>query len=634
MAGLAALLLAVGASSWLGFRRLRSTVARATDPARTEEGRARPLAFSPIGHARFPMDLFADPSLLSVAAAGGELWTAGGLGLSDGTRSFDPAVGLPSARVGALAAGRKDVVFGLEAGGWGRDSDAGLETATSGWGQLEVRVFAETEAGELLLGARQGLFLAPYGNGSIERISGEPVRAVALLPGGLVAAGGERGLQVLSLSGTGTRSVATPDPWIESLGWDGKSLWASTPLGTAVGDPLAERLLLDPHPRGGDVRKGLVQGGAWWGLADGGRLAALLRDGTRSEEPNPDGFRRLFSVGGSLFAEAPAGLFRRETGGWTLVRKTLPGALPLSHVNALASTAGELFLGFFDGGVASCRPGPIGSRMTVRPVSGSAAWGVNALLPSGGTVWAATLRGVFKIRGGRVEPVDGPGGAYSLAPTPTGIALGYGQGVSLPGGRLLSAFHGLPGNQAYALTAARGSDALWVGTPTGLGRIENARVTARALPGEGKLPHPLGHRPRGPGQPARGRHLGRRRGLPDRRRPIRTVGRVPRDRPPAGQRRRDRPGPGRPPLDRDAGRGNLAVGPFHHAVRAGPLPFALPERLFPGILPGRPPRLALRRNGSRTGTKSISRWSTTYSTSRLRVAWIAVFPIATVSDAR
>ncbi len=490
MAGLAALLLAVGASSWLGFRRLRSTVARATDPARTEEGRARPLAFSPIGHARFPMDLFADPSLLSVAAAGGELWTAGGLGLSDGTRSFDPAVGLPSARVGALAAWRKDVVFGLEAGGWGRVSDAGLETATSGWGQLEVRVFAETEAGELLLGARQGLFLAPYGNGSIERISGEPVRAVALLPGGLVAAGGERGLQVLSLSGTGTRSVATPDPWIESLGWDGKSLWASTPLGTAVGDPLAERLLLDPHPRGGDVRKGLVQGGAWWGLADGGRLAALLRDGTRSEEPNPDGFRRLFSVGGSLFAEAPAGLFRRETGGWTLVRKTLPGALPLSHVNALASTAGELFLGFFDGGVASCRPGPIGSRMTVRPVSGSAAWGVNALLPSGGTVWAATLRGVFKIRGGRVEPVDGPGGAYSLAPTPTGIALGYGQGVSLPGGRLLSAFHGLPGNQAYALTAARGSDALWVGTPTGLGRIENARVTARALPGEGKLPHP------------------------------------------------------------------------------------------------------------------------------------------------
>lgn len=490
LAGLAVLLIVCVIAFWVGFGRLRSTVSTAIDPAGTAEGRARPLTFSAIGHARVPIDLLSDRSLLSVAAAGGELWTAGGAGLTDGTRSFDPTDGLPSLRVAAVAAWRKDVVFGLEAGGWGRVGDAGLESASSGWGQLEVRTFAETDAGELLVGARQGLFLAPYAGGSIERISDEPVRAVALLPGGLVAAGGERGLRVLSRSGSPARTLATPDPWIESLGWDGRRMWASTPLGSCLGDPLADRLRLEPHPRGEDVRRGVVFEGAWWGVAEGGRLVILRGDGTRAEEPNPDAFRRLFTAGGSLLAEAPAGLFRKEAGGWTLVRKTPRGALPLPHVNALASRDGELFLGFFDGGVAVCQPGPIGSTLEVRPVSGSAAWGVNALWPSGDTVWAATLRGVFKIRRGRAEPVDGPGGAYSLAPTASGIALGYGQGVSLPGRRLLSAFHGLPGNQAYALAAAKRSDALWVGTPTGLGRIENARVTARALPGEGKLPHP------------------------------------------------------------------------------------------------------------------------------------------------
>ena len=490
LAGLVVLLSASGLLAWLGYRRLGSAVSRATDPARTAEQRARPLAFSAAGHARIPVDLLSDSSFLSIAAAGGELWTGGGSGLSDGTRSFDPAVGLPTARVTALGAWRKDVVFGLESGGWGRVGDGGLEMATSGWGQLEVRVFAETDAGELLVGTRQGLFLAGYGGGSMERITDLPARAVALLPGGLVAVGGERGLRVLSLAGSGSRSVAAPDPWVESLGWDGKSLWAATPLGTAVGDPLGNRLVLEPHPRGGDVRGGVVLGDSWWGLAEGGRLATLRRDGTRTEEPNPDGFRRLLATGGSLFAEAPAGLYRKEGGAWKLVRKSPGGALPLPHVNALATDGGELFLGFFDGGVASCQPGPLGSRPVVRPVAGSAAWGVNALLGSGGTVWAATLRGVFKIRGGRVEPVDGPGGAYSLAMTSSGIALGYGQGVSLPGKRLLSAFHGLPGNQAYAMTAASRTDGLWVGTPTGLGRIDGLRVAARALPGEGKLPHP------------------------------------------------------------------------------------------------------------------------------------------------
>ena len=483
-------LAAVLAGAWLAFGRLRSAVRTAVDPARAEEGRTRPLAFAP--PARQPgiaLDLLADPSVLSAAATRGVLWTGGGAGFTDGTRRFDPASGLPSLRVSAVAAWRNDLVFALEGGGWGRVTESGLDLASTGWGLLEVRALAENEAGELLVGARQGLFLAPYAAGSLQKLSDDPVRALAFLPGGFAAVGGEKGLKVVALSGSTSRPVATPDPWIDSLGWDGQRLWASTPLGTCLGEP-GDQSRLAPHPRGDDVRKGVLADGAWRGLGDGGRLVLLRSDGSRSEEPNPEGIRRLLSAGGLLLGDAQAGLFRKEAAGWTLLRRAPRGALPLPHVNALAVSGARIVLGFFDGGVAEGEPGAPGAPFDVRPLSGREAWGVNALWPAGDTIWAATLRGVFMLRGGRVEAVEGPGGAYSLAQTSSGMALGYGQGVALPGRRLLSAFHGLPGNQAYALAPARLGGALWVGTPTGLGRIENARVTARALPGEGKLPHP------------------------------------------------------------------------------------------------------------------------------------------------
>ena len=59
--------------------------------------------------------------------------------------------------------------------------------------------------------------------------------------------------------------------------------------------------------------------------------------------------------------------------------------------------------------------------------------------------------------------------------------------MRLGGGALLSAFHGLPGNQALAL-AEQG--ALYVGTPSGLGAVAGRRVLWRVTAGEGKLPHP------------------------------------------------------------------------------------------------------------------------------------------------
>jgi hypothetical protein len=100
----------------------------------------------------------------------------------------------------------------------------------------------------------------------------------------------------------------------------------------------------------------------------------------------------------------------------------------------------------------------------------------------------ASLRGAARFDGQRLVPLEGvEGGAFSLAPTREGVAVGLGQGVLLPGPRLLSAFHGLPGNQALALLPG---DPLLVGTPSGLGAVAGSKVIWRVTAGEGRLPNP------------------------------------------------------------------------------------------------------------------------------------------------
>ncbi|HEX9080677.1 MAG TPA: hypothetical protein VF768_00290, partial [Holophagaceae bacterium] len=117
-------------------------------------------------------------------------------------------------------------------------------------------------------------------------------------------------------------------------------------------------------------------------------------------------------------------------------------------------------------------------------------WGVNALMPSGGILYVASLRGVSRFDGARLAPVAGEeGAAFSLTESPAGPVFGTGQGVALPDGAFLSAFHGLPGNQALAL-AMDPSGLLFVGTPSGLGAVRGARVLWRLTSGDGKLPHP------------------------------------------------------------------------------------------------------------------------------------------------
>ena len=101
----------------------------------------------------------------------------------------------------------------------------------------------------------------------------------------------------------------------------------------------------------------------------------------------------------------------------------------------------------------------------------------------------ASLRGAARFDGRRWTLLGGAGAgaAFALAATRDGVAVGYGQGVLLPGSRMLSAFHGLPGNQALALA---GGDPLFVGTPSGLGAVVGSKVAWRVTAGEGRLPHP------------------------------------------------------------------------------------------------------------------------------------------------
>ena len=477
--------LAAGAAALLLLRRIDRAVAGAAAPAAVRAESVRPLGFEAASPSRAAGDAAGDGAVLDVAEVSGDLLLGTGSGLVAAGRTLGVRDGLPSLRVGAVASWRGTPVFALERGGWGRLGPSGPERAVSGFDPLEVRAFAETEGGELLVGARQGLFRASFGAAELEKLDGASVLSLALLPSGDVAAGGETGLRIVTPGRAEARVVATPDRWVSRVAVDGDRLWAATATGAAHG-PL-DGTALTAHPRGADAVDGVAFEGAFHFVpADAPpRLASLLPDGTRREVPAPERFRRLLA-GGRLLADGPAGLRRYDAArGFDLVREATPG-LPAPHVNALAADVTRLWLGFFDGGLATADPRA--SPLRARPAPSGDAWGVNAILPAAGVVWVATLRGAFRIEGDDVRAIDGAGAAFSLAQTTSGLAIGYGQGVLLSARRLLSAYHGLPGNQAYALAPDGAS--LWVGTPTGLGRIERQRVSGRVLPGEGKLPHP------------------------------------------------------------------------------------------------------------------------------------------------
>jgi hypothetical protein len=469
----------------VAFWSLRSSVRQALE---TPVATGRPLQSEAIVDER-RLETWGDATVRAAALTTSGFVTAGGSGVRE-AGGRDLSAGLPTLRASALVAWRHEAVVALEAGGLFRRRAGHWEEMRSGWGALHVRTLSETPAGELLVGAREGLFRAAWRATTLERLDTHPVRAAADGAGFLMA-GGEDGLFRIE-TGRVTR-VETPDPWIEAVGLLDGELIAATAAGLVHGRPGGR---LEPVPGGQDVAFGAIHEGGLWGVS-ARPLDAVLRyqpGGRLGEERLPSIVRHVMTAGGELLADTDDGLFRRDDTGWRRLARR-PAALPpgRSHVGALAWLSGRLVAGFFDGGlatadIASWREASSEAQgLAWRAVPGADAWGVNALLPAGGVLYVASLRGAARFDGKRLAPIDGPGAAFSLAATRDGVAIGYGQGVLLPGSTLLSAFHGLPGNQAVALAAG---ESLFVGTPSGLGAMDGRRVHWRVTSADGRLPHP------------------------------------------------------------------------------------------------------------------------------------------------
>ncbi len=478
----AAVLAATAAVALTVAARLRGSVRQALAPVAEA---SRPLRFLTTTSDSPALTHWGSPAVEAVALTPSGLLVAGGSGVAlvRGSESADLTAGLPRLAVSALALWRGDPVVGLKAGGLFRRRDGRWEEARTGWGRLEVRALAETEAGELLIGARQGLFRAAWGADAVLRLDARPVRTIAE-NGPVLLAGGEQGL--VRVEAGRAVGLKTPDAWIEEVALDGDDAFVVTASGLLRGP--ARGGSFTALQAGDDIVSGVVVAGSFRGLDGTGALAVrtFAAEGVR-EDVLPGPARRLLASAGILFADTALGLYRRDPDGWRRATPP-PAALPPgpAHVTALAHLGSDLVAGLFDGGLAVASSE--GADLRWRAVPGSAAWGVNALLPAGGALYVASLRGAARFDGRRLTPIEGPGAAFSLAATADGVAIGYGQGVVLPGPqRLLSAFHGLPGNQAVALAY---DDVLYVGTPSGLGAIGGQRVRFRVAAGEGRLPHP------------------------------------------------------------------------------------------------------------------------------------------------
>lgn len=441
-------------------------------------GSSVPLTYAPLSGTEPMAEHWGGGEVEAVAFEGEGLLTAGAFGVRDSQGEISK--GLPTLRASALTSWRGHGVAALASGGLFLRRNGAWEELRHGFGILHVRALLETPGGELWIGAREGLFRAAWGANRILRLDGRPVKSLARTREGAVIAGGEEGLRKVEASRV--TAVETPDPWIEWVGVEDRDLLVLTPQGLARG-PLGAPLV--PVSAAEGAHSAALAAGAVFVLLEG-RLLRLEASGRAREEFLPGRPLRLMETQGQVFADTAEGLCLRGREGWRLVRPRAPHALPPgpSHVNALGRTGSQVAVGLFSGGVV------LGDgRGSWSSLPGSEAWGVNALLNAGGSLYVASLRGAARFDGRRLVPLDAvdQGAAFSAAPVPGGVAVGYGQGVALPGGRFLSAFHGLPGNQALALA---GKDQLFVGTPTGLGAIAGSKVLWRVVAGEGKLPHP------------------------------------------------------------------------------------------------------------------------------------------------
>jgi hypothetical protein len=419
--------------------------------------------------------------VIAVAASADSLWTAGSFGVIN---ESGVQTGLPSLKASAMLLWRGRPLIALETGGLYLRNGHQWEEVRTGFGTLHTRCLLEGVGGELYIGAKEGIFQTQWGANTIERLHQIPVRSIAI-GAGTVLAGGEDGL--VCLSGGRASAVSTPDRWIDWIGIRGDQIVLLTAQGLASGSLDGEIQPLRLNLQESQGISGAVQFGDSIFVVGEQSLIKMDANGRFSQEYLPQTPRRLFVSGGLLFADTDVGLFKKNPHGWTLARRR-PDALPPGsiHVTALAHFQNQLAVGTFDGGIIIGVWDKNGtSAWRTLPIAN--AWGINAMLPFSGSLTVASLRGALRVEGNKIIPLNPSGASFSLAQTQQGMAIGYGHGVLLPGGEFLSAFHGLPGNQALAMLQ---DDYLYVGTPSGLGAISGSKVAWRTVAGDGLLPHP------------------------------------------------------------------------------------------------------------------------------------------------
>lgn len=506
VAGLVLTLVAFGIGAWILNRRVDQALETAPSAEQAVEFVAVPE--------RTPLPFWGSEDVEAVVALPGGLYAAGGFGVARletppdaraaGFDRIDISMPLPTRRARALSAWRTDLAAGLDLEGLFVYRDGSWSEVRSGFGRLHVRALVETAAGELWIGAREGLFRMGFGERTMTRLHRSPVRSLAAADGGRLVSGGETGLFLTQGGVTAPMRIEGLDPtWIEGLAVFDRRIYAVTPVGL-LGESADG--VMRPVLNGDGVGSIAVLGDRLFAAADSPEASLRRFDaqGRLQVEQLPSPARRVFAVDDRLMADTENGLAERSGETWRVRSGRLhEESFGHAHVGALASYRDRLVVGFFDGGLAQLAPvSPLGVPslprialqdvpMILRPLATAPSpqvWAVNDLLDAGGVLHIASLRGAFRFDGSRITAVEGSGAAFSLAQTGGGVAIGYGEGVLLPERKLLSAFHGLPGNQATALAAAEGG--LLVGTPSGLGYVEDRKVRWRVASGEGKLPHP------------------------------------------------------------------------------------------------------------------------------------------------
>ncbi len=472
--------------------------------------REQPVEFVPVPE-RSPLPFWGGQDVEAVVALPEGLYLAGASGVvrletsrdpsDNGLAPIDMSLPLPTRRATALSAWRRDLAVGLGQEGLFVYRDGAWSEIRTGFGTLHVRTLAETPAGELWIGAREGLFRIGFAERTMARLHQFPIRAIAVSDAGRVLSGGETGLFVTQGGVTKPKSIEGLDtPWIDAVAvFDGR-VHAVTPIGLFAEDVDG---VMRAVPNGAAVGSIAVLGDQLFATSDPPDTSVRRFDaaGRVQVERLPAEVRRVFTVGDRLMADASNDLVERANGAWRLAsRRRQQESFGSAHVGALTEYRGRIVAGFFDGGLAELVPAARSTDasalarseepMMLRslPDPASAVWAVNGLLDAGGALHVASLRGAFRFDGARVMRVEGSGAAFSLAQTRGGVAIGFGEGVLLPERKLLSAFHGLPGNQATALASV--GMGLLVGTPSGLGYVEDLKVRWRVASGEGRLPHP------------------------------------------------------------------------------------------------------------------------------------------------